>query len=205
MRILRRGYKGDDVKQLQRALHLIDDGIFGPVTEEVVKEHQRKYGLTADGVVGAQTWATLGISEPLKLKTKRTIKEIIVHCSATREGQNVSVNQIRQWHRARNFAEIGYHFVVYLDGSVHPGRPLDNVGAHCTGHNTYSIGVCYVGGLASDGKTAKDTRTPEQKTALRKLLKELKGEYPRATIHGHREFANKACPCFDAKKEYSKL
>lgn len=205
MKTIKRGSRGDDVKVLQRALHLIDDGIFGPLTEEVVKAHQRKYGLVADGVVGPATWATLGISEPLKLKTRRTIKEIIVHCSATREGQHVTVAQIRQWHRQRNFADIGYHYVVYLDGSVHAGRPLDNVGAHCTGHNTYSIGVCYVGGVASDGKTAKDTRTSAQKTALLNLLKDLKKEYPKATIHGHREFAAKACPSFDAKKEYSGL
>lgn len=205
MKTIRKGSQGEDVKVLQRALHLIDDGIFGPLTEEVVKAHQRKYGLTADGVVGAQTWATLGISEPLKLKTRRSIKEIIVHCSATREGQQVTVSQIRQWHRQRNFADIGYHYVVYLDGSIHAGRPLDQVGAHCTGHNTYSIGVCYVGGLAIDGKTAKDTRTAAQKTALLNLLKDLKKEYPRATIHGHREFAKKDCPCFDAKKEYAGL
>lgn len=205
MKTIRRGSRGDDVRRLQRALHLIDDGIFGPVTEEVVKAHQRKYGLVADGVVGPSTWATLEGGEALKLKTRRTIKEIIVHCSATREGQHVTVSQIRQWHRQRNFADIGYHYVVYLDGSVHAGRPLDNVGAHCTGHNTHSIGVCYVGGLASDGRTAKDTRTAAQKSALRKLLKDLKKEYPRATIHGHYEFANKACPCFKPKEEYRDL
>ena len=134
----------------------------------------------------------------------RSIDKIIVHCSATREGQHVTVQQIRQWHLQRNFADIGYHYVVYLDGTVHKGRPLEKAGAHCKGYNAHSIGICYVGGLDRQGKP-KDTRTAAQKAALQSLIRELRQRFPRATVHGHREFANKACPCFDAKKEYSQV
>ena len=134
----------------------------------------------------------------------RTIDKIIVHCSATREGQHVTVQQIRQWHLQRNFADIGYHYVIYLDGTVHKGRPLEKAGAHCKGYNAHSIGICYVGGLDRQGKP-KDTRTAAQKAALLTLIRELRQRFPRATVHGHREFANKACPCFDAKKEYSQV
>ena len=134
----------------------------------------------------------------------RTIDKIIVHCSATREGQHVTVQQIRQWHLQRNFADIGYHYVVYLDGTVHKGRPLEKAGAHCKGYNAHSIGICYVGGLDRQGKP-KDTRTAAQKAALLSLIRELRQRFPRATVHGHREFANKACPCFDAAKEYKSI
>ena len=134
----------------------------------------------------------------------RSIDKIIVHCSATREGQHVTVQQIRQWHLQRNFADIGYHYVVYLDGTVHKGRPLEKAGAHCKGYNTHSIGICYVGGLDRQGKP-KDTRTAAQKAAMLSLIRELRQRFPRATVHGHREFANKACPCFDAAKEYKSI
>lgn len=135
----------------------------------------------------------------------RKINEIIVHCSATPEGKDYSVDNIRQWHLQRGFSDIGYHYVIYRDGSIHTGRDESIIGAHCTGHNANSIGVCYIGGCASDGKTPKDTRTAQQKQSLVKLLKELKTKYPQASIHGHRDFANKACPSFDATKEYSSI
>ena len=131
----------------------------------------------------------------------RRIEEVIVHCTATPEGRAVSVHDIDQWHRQRGWRCIGYHFVVDLDVMVHAGRPLAMAGAHCCGHNVYSIGVCYVGGLDKHGRP-KDTRTPEQKVALRALIAVLKHLYPNAKVYGHRQFANKACPCFDAEKEY---
>lgn len=135
----------------------------------------------------------------------RKINEIIVHCTATAEGKDFKVSDIDRWHRAKGWDGIGYHKVVYLDGSVHQGRTDEKVGAHCIGHNQNSIGVVYVGGVASDGKTPKDTRTPQQKAALRKLLTDLKRKYPNATIHGHRDFAAKACPSFDATTEYKDI
>lgn len=135
----------------------------------------------------------------------RTINEIIVHCSATPEGRPHTVGEIRSWHKQRGFKDIGYHYVVYLDGSIHAGRSERVIGAHCTGHNRNSIGVCYIGGVAKDCKTPKDTRTEAQKRALVLLLKELKRRYPSAKIFGHRDFAAKACPSFDARKEYANL
>ena len=135
----------------------------------------------------------------------RNINEIIVHCAATPEGKDFTVADITRWHKARKFRTIGYHFVIYRDGSIHAGRPLEEPGAHCVGHNKNSIGVCYIGGCAADGKTPKDTRTEAQKSALLDLLKRLHAQFPNATIRGHRDFAAKACPSFDATKEYKKL
>lgn len=131
----------------------------------------------------------------------RKINEIIVHCSATAEGRDYTVGDIDSWHKSRGWQCIGYHYVIYRDGSVHTGRPVAQIGAHCTGHNANSIGVCYIGGCAADGKTPKDTRTPQQREALRRLVADLQKQYPGATVHGHREFAAKACPSFDVKTE----
>ena len=100
------------------------------------------------------------------LTAKRSIDEIIVHCTATKAGQSFDVEDVRRWHLQRNFRDIGYHFLVLLDGTVQQGRTIAEVGAHCAGHNTRSIGVCYVGGLAASGSPA-DTRTPQQRKALR--------------------------------------
>lgn len=135
----------------------------------------------------------------------RKINEIIVHCAATPEGKNFKAADIDRWHRERKMKCIGYHYVVDLDGTVEPGRPESEIGAHCLGHNQYSIGVCYVGGLAADGKTPKDTRTAVQKEALLALLNKLRAKYPNASIHGHRDFAAKACPSFDATREYKNI
>lgn len=138
------------------------------------------------------------------MKKLRTINEIIIHCTDTPENGHFTVEQIDKWHRQRGFKCIGYHYVIYLDGSVHKGREINEIGAHCLGHNQNSIGICYVGGRARNGKT-KDTRTEQQKAALLTLIKQLKKQYPNATIHGHREFAKKDCPCFDAYSEYKNL
>lgn len=199
MTTLKLGSRGNEVKTLQSKLNLIADGIFGPITEEVVKDFQKKNGLTADGVVGPSTWNKLGVTN------SRYINEIIVHCSATAEGKDFTVTDIKKWHLARGFSDIGYHYVIYRDGSINKGRDESKIGAHCTGHNSHSIGVCYIGGCASDGKTPKDTRTAAQKAALVQLLKELRVKYPNAKIYPHYKFANKACPSFNAEKEYSSL
>lgn len=199
MTTLKLGSRGNEVKTLQSKLNLIADGIFGPITEEVVKDFQKKSGLTADGVVGPSTWNKLGVTN------SRYINEIIVHCSATAEGKDFTVADIKKWHLARGFSDIGYHYVIYRDGSINKGRDESKIGAHCTGHNSHSIGVCYIGGCASDGKTPKDTRTAAQKIALVQLLKELRVKYPNAKIYPHYKFANKACPSFNAEKEYSSL
>lgn len=134
----------------------------------------------------------------------REIKEILVHCSATKEGKAFNVADITRWHKERGFTTIGYHYVVLLDGTIQQGRAEMVMGAHCTGHNANSIGVCYIGGLDALGKP-KDTRTEAQKKSLLELLKRLKADYPNAKIYPHYKYANKACPCFDAEKEYKDL
>ena len=135
----------------------------------------------------------------------RKINEIILHCSATAEGKNYHASDIDKWHKAKGWKGIGYHYVIDLDGTVEPGRPLNQIGAHTEGHNANSIGICYIGGCAKDGRTPKDTRTPEQKLAMYQLLYDLLNTYPKATVHGHYEYANKACPSFkieDLQREY---
>jgi len=204
MTLYKRGSRGEIVKQIQKALHLYPDGIYGALTEERVKKFQADNGLKVDGIVGPATLAKLIPTRILK-KSRRYINEIIVHCTATPEGREVTVSEIRQWHRQRGFSDIGYHYVIHLDGSLDFGRDVDISGAHCTGHNAHSIGVVYVGGVAKDGKTPKDTRTAEQKASLAAVLMDLKRIYPLAKIHGHRDFANKACPSFDATTEYKKF
>lgn len=131
----------------------------------------------------------------------RNITRIIVHCTATKAGREVTVAEIDSWHRARGFRKIGYHYVVNLQGEVLAGRQEAEIGAHCLGRNANSIGVVYVGGLDDSGNPA-DTRTDAQKISLRRLIEDLKARYPSATVHSHYEFAPKACPCFDAGAEY---
>lgn len=135
----------------------------------------------------------------------REINKIIVHCSATREGENFEVAEIRKWHLARGFNDIGYHFYIDLHGEIHKGRDIDKIGAHCKGHNRNSIGICYCGGVEADGKTPKDTRTTDQRRALVAVLRTLKAMYPNAIIHSHSDFANKACPSFNATLEYENI
>ena len=133
----------------------------------------------------------------------RKIEKIIIHCSATVEGVNVSTSTIKRWHvQGRGWSDIGYHYIIPLDGEIEYGRELARSGAHCKGENENSIGICYIGGL-SDKKRAKDTRTEAQKEALVNILKTLTHIYPEATIHSHFEYANKACPCFNAGEEYA--
>jgi N-acetylmuramoyl-L-alanine amidase len=145
----------------------------------------------------------------------RQITDIVLHCTATREGKFLNAKDIDQMHKAIGWSGIGYHYVVLLDGTVEKGRPDAKIGAHVKGYNSKSIGVVYVGGLDKNGKP-KDTRTALQKQALRALLKRLKCLYATAKISGHRDFSPdlnkngviesneriKECPCFDAKIEY---
>lgn len=129
----------------------------------------------------------------------RKITEIIIHCTATKEGQNFTVEDIRRWHRERGFNDCGYHLVVRLDGAIDIGRPIEAVGAHCKGHNSSSIGIAYVGGLDEHGRP-KDTRTAAQKVSLRFLVQLLRKAYSESKVYGHNAFSNKACPCFDVSE-----
>lgn len=154
---------------------------------------------------------------------REDIDAIVIHCSATRAGQDVRAADIDKWHKERGFAMIGYNYVIDLDGTVEVGRPLSRDGAHCNtagtsgrSYNRHSIGICYVGGLDKDGKPA-DTRTPEQKRALRDLVYKLMDEYPGIVeVIGHRDASPdkngdgritpnewvKQCPCFDVRAEF---
>ena len=214
MTLYKRGSRGDMVRQIQKALHLLADGIFGSQTEEAVKNFQMMNGLKVDGIVGPATLAKL-IPQRLK-KSRRNITKIIVHCSATPEGEDKTVADIRADHKKQGWSDIGYHYVIYRDGTVHNGRDVDIQGAHCAdnGGNINSIGVCYIGGVerripgvAYKNLKPKDTRTDAQKVALLNLLLDLKKLYPHAVILGHRDLDEhgKLCPSFDAKKEYSKI
>jgi N-acetylmuramoyl-L-alanine amidase len=129
----------------------------------------------------------------------RRIDTIIIHCTATPEGRTTTVSEVTAWHKQRGFTTIGYHYLIGLNGEVWTGRDEKMAGAHCEGHNANSIGICYVGGLAKDGKSPKDTRTTAQRAAMVQLVKTLKEKYPGVTIHGHNEFAAKACPSFNVK------
>lgn len=146
----------------------------------------------------------------------RDITHIVIHCSATIEGRPHTVQEVERWHKAKGWASIGYHYVVTLDGKAWTGRPERSPGAHVGGHNSTTIGVCYIGGLDLNAQP-KDTRTDAQKAGLLTLLRSLKGRYPTATILGHRDLSPdknkdgkvtpdewvKACPCFDAQPEYA--
>lgn len=150
------------------------------------------------------------------------IDAIVVHCSASREGQDVRAADIRKWHLERGFADIGYNFVIDLDGTVETGRPLSRDGAHCNtagtsgkSYNKHSIGICYVGGLDKNGNP-KDTRTEAQKKAMRELIDSLMDKYPIIEVIGHRDASPdvngdgeitrnewiKECPCFNVRAEF---
>jgi N-acetyl-anhydromuramyl-L-alanine amidase AmpD len=237
----RQGSKGAIVKQIQKVVGAYPDGIWGAVTTECVRRWQVAHGLTADGIVGMKTLAKMGLQATAQAvtpsakastiegpngivlkKSRRRIDYIAVHCTATREGQAMTVEQIRTGHKAQGWSDIGDHYVVTLDGRVHLGRDVDVAGAHVSGYNSNSIGISYVGGLENrpgvpyNRLKAKDTRTKAQKNALLNLLMDLRKLYPYAKIQGHRDFSPdrngngtiepeewiKACPSFDAKTEY---
>lgn len=226
MTTVKNGSRGADVTTLQQALNkaggygLAIDGIFGAKTEAAVRDFQKKKGLSVDGICGPKTWSALGFDTSDVAEPGRAINRLIVHCSATPDGEDYKTASINAAHKERNFSSyigadgqkhwIGYHYLIHRDGRIEACRPESVKGQHVANYNTGSIGICYIGGCdkRSNPKwdmTAIDTRTPAQKESLIKLLKELKGRYPKATIHGHREFAAKACPSFDAAKEYKNL
>lgn len=139
----------------------------------------------------------------MEQKCNRIINRIILHCSATKEGIDFNESDINRWHLERGWNGTGYHYIIKLDGTIEPGRPLNKIGSHCKGYNKDSIGICYIGGLDKDGNP-KDTRTDKQKASMWLLIERLKKRFPNATVHGHNEFSNKSCPVFDVSKEFSK-
>lgn len=228
MKTLKKGCKGSEVKTLQTALNLacpfglVVDGVFGAKTEETVKEFQKTNGLSVDGIAGAKTWSKLGYETADEVTPGgRTINKLIVHCSATPEEEDYSIDTIDHSHKSRNFSYyidpdtkqkryIGYHYIIQRNGTIVRCRPENVRGCHTSNHNYDSIGISYIGGcpprtVKDWNKQGKDTRTLEQKASLIALLKELGARYPKAEIYGHRDFAAKACPSFDAKTEYKHL
>lgn len=129
----------------------------------------------------------------------RKINNIILHCSATQEGQDIKAATIKRWHVVNNgWKDIGYHYVIDLDGTVEQGRPIYQVGAHCSGHNVGSIGICYIGGVDNKMKP-KDTRTGVQKIAMFELVHRLLDQFNLTIddVHCHNDYTNlKACPSF---------
>lgn len=217
MTFYKRGSTGAVVKQIQEALYLLADGIYGSITEDAVKVFQRENGLTVDGIVGPATLAKL-IPQRLK-KSERKITEIIIHCSATPDGKDFTVDDIRRWHKQRGYSDVGYHYIVYRNGQLVQGRDINVIGAHASGHNAHSIGICYIGGMNAENTQPEDTRTLRQKARLLSLLVDLRKLYPNARIIGHRDLSEdkngdgiidssewmKACPSFDAKSEYHRI
>lgn len=217
------------MRQIQGALHLVQDGQFGPLTREALMTWQREHNLTPDGIAGPATLAKLlqaVVKQAFHLKkSRRVITDIVIHCTASREGQAMTVDQIRAEHKKNGWSDIGYHYVIGLNGEKWNGRDVDLIGAHVNGYNAHSIGISYVGGLENkpgvpyNKLKAKDTRTEAQKAALMSLLMDLRKLYPKAKIQGHRDFSPdknhngtvepsewiKACPCFDAKSEYNRI
>lgn len=145
-------------------------------------------------------------NEKTKTVIMRKINEIILHCTASKEGKEFHASDVDRWHKAKGWKMIGYQYFIALDGTIEKGRPVEMVGAHCKGHNANSIGIVYCGGLDSDGKP-KDTRTIAQKESMYALVYQLLNQFGLSIkdVYGHRDFAAKSCPCFTSeqfRKEY---
>lgn len=205
------------VRFFQRAYLLVVDGIAGPQTQAALKQtiappkpgrpEPDKSAMALPTPVsgaGREVAAPPPNVDSLRLlDTARAIDELIWHCAATREGQDFTVADIRAWHKQRGFSDIGYHYVVYRDGRIMLGRPVGQQGAHCadSGKNRGTIGACYIGGVAADGKTPKDTRTQAQRASMLWLTRELARRHPIKRVTGHNQYAVKACPSFDVRKD----
>lgn len=129
----------------------------------------------------------------------RKIDTIIIHCAATKPSMDIGAKEIDNWHRAKGYFGIGYHYVIRRNGEVELGRPLDKAGAHAKGHNETSIGVCLVGGIDDRGNP-ENNFTPEQWAELAKLVTDLQGRFGALKVIGHNEVAAKACPSFNVQK-----
>jgi len=134
----------------------------------------------------------------------RDIKRIILHCTATKEGVDVSLETIKNWHLDRGFKDVGYHYVILLNGEIVLGRNVFTQGAHTSGENEDSIGIAYVGGLDENGKP-KDTMSIFQENAFFHLVESLSVTFGKLELHGHNEYSNKACPSFDVQEKYKFL
>lgn len=141
-------------------------------------------------------------AKPVQARGHRPVNTLVVHCSAEPHGRPTTAATIRQWHLVRGFATIGYHWVIRSNGIVEPGRPMREPGAHVSGHNHDTIGICLVGGLDPVTREPSPAFGQVQLTGLKELLLDLRQLWPNAAIRGHRDFPGvaKACPCFDVRE-----
>lgn len=129
----------------------------------------------------------------------RQLSRIIVHCSATAPSSDIGVAEMRDWHTARGWSDVGYNYVIRRDGCAEEGRPLEKPGAHTLGHNKDSIGICLVGGVNEAGRPDCNFTAAQWET-LRALVMRLGRRYGIKTVAGHRDYTDtKECPCFDVK------
>lgn len=134
----------------------------------------------------------------------RHLDTIFVHCTATRAewwaGRRSSEKaaECKRWHLDRGFTTVGYNYFVDRDGTVTEARPIEKMPAAQKGHNTGSVAIALWGGHGGDQDDKfEDNFTPEQDRALRKLIAQLRMEYPSITkVRGHNEVSAKQCPCF---------
>ena len=139
-------------------------------------------------------------------KINRPIDYVVVHCSETKATDDLRACDLNDMALRRGYSGIQYHIVVGRDGKVEMGRDFSKWGIACSSPNMdyISIALCYVGGKDDEGNMA-DTRTPEQKVALRAVLTTLKSIWPNAAITGHSNHDSVECPGFDAKSEYADI
>lgn len=134
---------------------------------------------------------------------RKATRYIVIHCAATPPDMVVTAEMVDRWHKQRGWTSIGYHYLIRRDGMVEPGRPLQEQGAHVSGHNHDSVGVCLAGGI-NRNKQPENNFTPAQWASLKGLVKELMGKYPHASVLGHHDFnPGKACPSFDVATWYA--
>lgn len=177
-------------------------GIFDAATEIVVRQFQKAKNLSIDGIVGQATWSAL--------KDAKKLTYLVIHCTATPEGREVTSDEIRKWHlspvseNGRGWKQVGYTDMIHLDGIVE--RLVENdednivdiweITNGVAGYNSISRHIVYVGGLDKQNK-AKDTRTVPQKNALFNYINEFIVIHPHILIAGHNQFAKKDCPSFN--------
>lgn len=220
METIKKGSKGEDVKQLQKKLGIVADGIFGQQTENKLKEWQKAHGLSADGVAGPKTWAAMGIAGtvPSGVQTERKITHIFVHCTAG--SQSMTPDELLNFfYKVKRWSRPGYHYVVSADGKITNIWPESKYSNGVKNMNSHSINIAWIGGVDKAHPNGIDNRTNEQRVALKHLLKELRVKYPNAKIMGHRDTSPdlnhngivdpweriKQCPCFDAMVEYKDI
>ena len=166
---------------------------------------QETFPLSIGGDLVATEDKLLTDVEPGMFMSPDSVSYLIIHCSATREDRDYTPEQLKHDHLQRGFIDVGYHFYIRKDGSVTQHRRLNEVGAHCRPFNRCSIGICYEGGLDTNGKP-KDTRTLKQRASLSGLLLDLHRQFPKAVIRGHNEMPGatpKECPNFRASTEFA--